>query len=44
MTERCSESRTEGQPIFCIEISNESDLDEKEIAAAVQDEREEKQR
>lgn len=33
-----------GQPIFCIEISNESDLDEKEIAAAVQDEREEKQR
>ena len=34
----------EGQPIFCIEISNESDLDEKEIAAAVQDEREEKQR
>ena len=33
-----------GQPIFCIEISNESDLDEKEIAAAVQDKREEKQR
>lgn len=33
-----------GQPIFYIEISNESDLDEKEIAAAVQDEREEKQR
>lgn len=30
--------------VFCIEISNESDLDEKEIAAAVQDEREEKQR
>ena len=33
-----------GQPIFCIEISNESNLDEKEIAAEVQDEREEKQR
>lgn len=32
-----------GQPIFCIEISNESDLDEKEIAAAVQDEREAEQ-
>lgn len=28
-----------GQPIFCIEVSNESDLDEKEIAAAVQGER-----
>ena len=33
-----------GQPIFCIEISNESNLDEKEITAAVQDEREAKQR
>lgn len=33
-----------GQPIFCIEISNESDLDEKEIAAAVQDEREAEQK
>ena len=32
-----------GQPIFCIEISNESDLDEKEIAAAVEDEREAEQ-
>lgn len=32
-----------GQPIFCIEISNESDLDKKEIAAAVQDEREAEQ-
>lgn len=32
-----------GQPIFCIEISNESDLDEKEIAAAVQNEREAEQ-
>lgn len=32
-----------GQLIFCIEISNESDLDEKEIAAAVQDEREAEQ-
>lgn len=32
-----------GQPIFCIEISNESDLNEKEIAAAVQDEREAEQ-
>lgn len=32
-----------GQTIFCIEISNESDLDEKEIAAAVQDEREAEQ-
>lgn len=32
-----------GQPIFCIEISNESDLDEKEIAAAVKDEREAEQ-
>ena len=32
-----------GQPIFCIEVSNESDLDEKEIAAAVQDEREAEQ-
>ena len=28
-----------GQPIFCVEVSNESDLDEEEIAAAVQDER-----
>lgn len=28
-----------GQQIFCIEVSNESDLDEKENAAAVQDER-----
>ena len=28
-----------GHPIFCIEVSNESDLDEKEIAGAVQDER-----
>lgn len=33
-----------GQPIFCIEVSNESDLDEKEIAAAVQDEREAEQK
>lgn len=33
-----------GQPIFYIEISNESNLDEKEIAAAVKDEREAKQR
>lgn len=33
-----------GQPIFCIEISNETDLNEKEIAAAAQDEREAKQR
>ena len=32
-----------GQPIFCIEISNESDLNEKEIEAAVQDEREAEQ-
>lgn len=32
-----------GQPIFCIEISNESDLNEKEITAAVQDEREAEQ-
>ena len=32
-----------GQTIFCIEISNESDLDKKEIAAAVQDEREAEQ-
>lgn len=32
-----------GQPIFCIKISNESDLDKKEIAAAVQDEREAEQ-
>lgn len=29
--------------LFCIEISNESDLNEKEIAAAVQDEREAEQ-
>lgn len=34
---------TGGQPIFCIEISNESDLNEKEITAAVQDEREAEQ-
>lgn len=33
-----------GQPIFCIEVSNESDFDEKEIAAAVQDEREAEQK
>lgn len=33
-----------GQPIFCIEISNKTDLNEKEIAAAAQDEREAKQR
>lgn len=32
-----------GQPIFCVEVSNESNLDEKEIAAAVQDEREAEQ-
>lgn len=32
-----------GQPIFCIEISNESDLDEEEIAAAA-DERKVEQR
>lgn len=32
-----------GQPIFCVEISNESDMDEKEIAAAEQDEREAEQ-
>ena len=32
-----------GITIFCIEISNESDLNEKEIAAAVQDEREAEQ-
>lgn len=29
-----------GQPIMCIEISNESDLDEEEIAAEEKDERE----
>lgn len=32
-----------GQPIFCIEIRNEYDLNEKEIAEAVQDEREAEQ-
>lgn len=32
-----------GQPIFCVEISNEFDMDEKEIAAAEQDEREAEQ-
>lgn len=31
------------QTIFCIEISNESDLDEKEVEAAEQDEREAEQ-
>ena len=33
-----------GQPIFYVEVSNESNLDEEEIAATVQDEREAKQR
>lgn len=33
-----------GQPIFCVEVSNESDMDEEEIAAAVQDEREAEQK
>ena len=29
-----------GQPIFCVEVSNESNLDKEEIAAAAQDKRE----
>lgn len=34
----------EGQPIMCIEISEESNLDEEEIEAAEQDEREAEQK
>lgn len=32
------------QPIFCVEVSNESDMDEEEITAAVQDGREAEQK
>lgn len=33
-----------GQPIFCVEVSNEFNMDEEESAAAVQDEREAEQK